>query len=195
MQFDGKYFEAGGSIIHPANKHAIQIMKNYNLQRKTVGDSLPGILGAGNDGHLKWSFLPSGSIFDIVKFLYFYGVDILYRIPTMVHPLIAKLDGIYKLQQDGYGYKSFNELFSRLGLLDYTKLSGEEMFQSIPKKTRDGTAKVITIVNPKISYVILHMTHSKFTFRDYKCRHDEQLFKPNSILYHRTGNICFVSWV
>jgi len=76
IEFEGKHFEAGGSIIHPANKHAINIMNEYGLKRKTTGSSIPGIIGGlEKTGNAKWNFLPTGAIFDSLSFAYQYGLD------------------------------------------------------------------------------------------------------------------------
>jgi len=64
--------------------------------------------------------------------------DIIYRIPKMVHPLVEKLGEIYNLQANGNGYPTFDAFFSKLELLEFTRISGSEMYKSIPKHTMDG---------------------------------------------------------
>ena len=47
IDFDGKKFEAGGSVLHPANKHVSSIMKEYRLRKTNLPSRIPSILGAG----------------------------------------------------------------------------------------------------------------------------------------------------
>ena len=94
------------------------------MKHKYQSSTLPGILGGKSDGSLEWSFLPNGSFFDKISFLWRYGMDIMYNIPQKVRPMIAKLDQIYKLQEEGISFKTFDDLFGYLGLLEDTKVSG-----------------------------------------------------------------------
>ena len=94
------------------------------MKQKYEAGTIPGILGADPSGTLEWSFLPSGSFLDKISFLWRYGIDILYNIPKKVRPMIANLDKIYELQEQGQSFKSFDDLFGYLGLLSDTKISG-----------------------------------------------------------------------
>ena len=98
-----------------------------------------GIISATESGAIVWRFLPRDSFFDKIHFLYEYGLDILYRLPRIVRPMIAKLDRIYGKQKVGVAYANFDQLFSDLELIDLVHRSGEEMYENISKRTYEGT--------------------------------------------------------
>lgn len=51
IPFHGSRYEAGGSIIHPANKYVTQLMKQFNLSKKAKQDSSDKMTGIYNGNH------------------------------------------------------------------------------------------------------------------------------------------------
>ncbi|GFT91822.1 prenylcysteine oxidase 1 [Nephila pilipes] len=114
----GQYYETGGSVIHPQNKHMLNFLKILGLRMKKPQGGKFGIY----DGD-KFVFQESDWYFiTIADFFWRYGLSV-FELRKDVKSMLEDFSNIYKLQEQNYAFTTVN------GLLEYMSPTFKNMTQ------------------------------------------------------------------
>ncbi|XP_054718555.1 prenylcysteine oxidase 1-like [Uloborus diversus] len=118
LNVDGDFYEAGGSVIHPSNKHMVDFTKLLGLSVRKPTSSRFGIY----DGkqfvfeESEWHFIT------MAKFLWRYGISSL-GLFKWVQSILSDFNRIYNLQEKEYAFTTLS------GMLEWMNPSFRNMTQ------------------------------------------------------------------
>ncbi|GFY61586.1 prenylcysteine oxidase 1 [Trichonephila inaurata madagascariensis] len=114
----GKYYEAGGAVIHPQNRYMVQFLEILGLRMKQLKGSKFGIFNGE-----KIIFQESDWYFvTIADFFWRYGFSV-FELWKDVKSMLEEFSSIYALQEEKYAFTTVN------GLLEYMSPSFKNMTQ------------------------------------------------------------------
>nr|XP_020643105.1 prenylcysteine oxidase-like [Pogona vitticeps] len=128
LNVEGKYYEAGGSVIHPLNLH----MKHFV---KLLGLSVPakqgGLMGIYNGEEFVFEE-SSWYIWNVIKLLWNYGLNTL-RMHMWVEEILDKFMRIYRYQSNDYAFSTSEALLHALGGSDFLQMLNQTIDKSMQK--------------------------------------------------------------
>ncbi|XP_061448749.1 prenylcysteine oxidase 1 [Rhineura floridana] len=128
VNVEGRYYEAGGSIIHPLNLHMKHFVKELGL---SVPHSQGGLLGiySGDEFVFEES---SWYVWNFFKLLWYYGLNPV-RMYLWVEEILDKFMRIYRYQSHDYAFSSNEGLLHALGGADFLQMLNRTIDEAMQK--------------------------------------------------------------
>ncbi|XP_072835265.2 prenylcysteine oxidase 1 [Pogona vitticeps] len=128
LNVEGKYYEAGGTIIHPLNLHMKHFVKELGLSVSAIQDGLRGFYSGEElvfeeSGWYIWNFL---------KLLWHYGLNGL-RMYLWEEEILDKFMRIYRYQSHDYAFSTSEALLHALGGSDFLQRLNQTMDESMQR--------------------------------------------------------------
>ncbi|GAB2277293.1 hypothetical protein Dimus_012001 [Dionaea muscipula] len=131
----GETFEAGASILHPKNYHALNFTKSLNLKAKSKADGDSSSIGIWDGNRFVFKTLSVDSKFPLVKkvvsqinalrLLWRYGFSLV-RMETFVESMLEKFMKYYESVESRPVFETVEEMLGWSGLCNLTSLSLED---------------------------------------------------------------------
>ncbi|XP_062995519.1 prenylcysteine oxidase 1 [Elgaria multicarinata webbii] len=128
INLEGKYYEAGGSVIHPLNLHMKHFVKELGLSAPLCQGGLMGVYN-GDEFVFEES---SWYIWNFLKLIWHYGLNAL-RMYMWVEEILDKFMRIYRYQSHDYAFSSNEGLLHALGGADFIQLLNQTIDESMQK--------------------------------------------------------------
>ncbi|XP_042328017.1 prenylcysteine oxidase 1 [Sceloporus undulatus] len=126
VNMEGRYYEAGGAVIHPLNLHMKHFVKELGL---SVPQSRNGLLGIYNGDEFVFEE-SSSNIWNFLKLLWYYGLNSL-RMYLWVEKILDKFMRIYRYQSHDYAFSTNEALLHALGGSEFVQMLNQTIDESM----------------------------------------------------------------
>lgn len=113
IDFSGRKYEAGGSIIHSKNMLAVNLAKKLGLSKKSSDIESNEALMAIHDGHEFVFQESSWKLVTLARILRNYGLDPI-KVQGLIHSMIEDFSHIYFYQNRNISYKTVDDMLSSM---------------------------------------------------------------------------------
>lgn len=129
-EFDGKLFEAGGSIIHSSNKYMVRFINELGLKRNSAANvKVSSIFGIYDGKNFVFTEGENG-ILTKVKMIWRYGFFSLYYMSQSLGKMLQLFVNVYKIQDEVKSFRTVPEMLREIGgekFYEYTQKTAKEV--------------------------------------------------------------------